>query len=117
MEHPQALAEAGKAGPMVLFARNRLCALARPELAVTADTLLDRMLDPDVTLGTSTPRADPAGDYAWDVFRRAEALRPGSQARLEAKARQLVGGPGSPHPRRTGASTRSSCRTGRPTCS
>jgi ABC-type molybdate transport system substrate-binding protein len=30
MEHPQALATAGKSGPVVLFARNRLCALARP---------------------------------------------------------------------------------------
>jgi molybdate transport system substrate-binding protein len=49
-------------------------------------------------LGTSTPRADPSGDYAWEVFRRAEALRPGSQARLEAKARTLVGGPTSPPP-------------------
>src|ERR1700752_3663835 len=27
MEHPQALAKAGKSGPTVLFARNRLCAL------------------------------------------------------------------------------------------
>ena len=98
MEHPEALARAGKAGPVVLFARNRLCALARPEVGVTVDTLLDRILDPGVTLGTSTPRADPAGDYAWEIFRRAEALRPGSQARLEAKARQLVGGPTSSPP-------------------
>ena len=45
MEHPQALAKAGKSGPVVLFARNKLCALARPGLAVTRDTLLDRMLD------------------------------------------------------------------------
>ena len=34
MEHPQALANAGKSGPVVLFARNRLCALVRPGLAV-----------------------------------------------------------------------------------
>jgi ABC-type molybdate transport system substrate-binding protein len=98
MEHPQALAQAGKAGRVVMFARNQLCALARPEVGVTSDTLLDRMLDPAVKLGTSTPRADPSGDYAWEVFRRAEGLRPGSQARLEAKARPLVGGPASPPP-------------------
>ena len=36
MEHPQALASAGKSGPVVLFARNRLCALVRPGLAVDA---------------------------------------------------------------------------------
>jgi molybdate transport system substrate-binding protein len=52
LEHPKALAQAGRAGPVVLFARNRLCALVRPGLAVDAATLLDRMLDPDVKLGT-----------------------------------------------------------------
>lgn len=36
IEHPRALAQAGKSGPVVLFARNRLCALVRPGLAVDA---------------------------------------------------------------------------------
>src|SRR5580704_14289961 len=65
MEHPQALAAARLSGPVVLFARNRLCAIARPGLDVEPATLLDRMLDPTVKLATSTPKADPAGDYAW----------------------------------------------------
>src|SRR5262245_58430112 len=88
MEHPQALAAAGKSGPVVLFARNRLCALVRPGLAVEPATLLDRMLDPHVKLGTSTPRADPSGDYAWEVFRKADRLRPGAFAALATKAAQ-----------------------------
>lgn len=96
MEHPQALATAGKSGPVVLFARNRLCALVRPGLAVEPATLLDRMLDPDVKLGTSTPRADPSGDYAWEVFRKADELKPGAFATLEKKALQLTGGPAAP---------------------
>jgi molybdate transport system substrate-binding protein len=96
MEHPQALASAGKSGPVVLFARNRLCALVRPGLSVEPATVLDRMLDPDVKLGTSTPRADPSGDYAWEVFRKADRLRPGASAALERKALQLTGGPNSP---------------------
>ena len=50
MEHPQALATAGKSGPVVLFARNRLCALVRPGLAVESATILDRMLDANVKL-------------------------------------------------------------------
>jgi ABC-type molybdate transport system substrate-binding protein len=45
----------------VRFTRSELCALARRELSVTPATLLDRMLDPAVRLGTSTPRADPPG--------------------------------------------------------
>src|SRR5262245_18754875 len=77
MEHPQALADAKMSGPVVLFVRNRLCALVRQGLAVTPATLLDRMLDPAVKLATSTPKADPSGDYAWEVFRKAEKIRPG----------------------------------------
>jgi molybdate transport system substrate-binding protein len=96
MEHPQALASARKSGPVVLFARNRLCALARPGVAVDTATLLDHMLDPAVKLGTSTPRADPSGDYAWEVFRKAETLRPGAFPALERKALKLVGGPDAP---------------------
>ena len=98
MEHPQALANANKSGPVVLFARNKLCALVRPELAVTRDTLLDRMLDREVKLGTSTPKADPSGDYAFEVFRKAEAVRQSAQSVLEKKALQLTGGPGSAAP-------------------
>src|SRR5262245_35216234 len=65
MTHPQALAETGKSGPVALFARNRLCALVRPGLGVTTANLLDRMLEPEVKLGTSTPKADPSSDYAF----------------------------------------------------
>jgi len=96
MEHPQALASEKRSGPVVLFARNRLCALARPGLEVTSASLLARMLDPLVKLGTSTPKADPSGDYAWEVFQRAETINPGAFAALEKKALQLTGGPSSP---------------------
>jgi ABC-type molybdate transport system substrate-binding protein len=53
--------------------------------------VLDAMIDPSVKLGTSTPGSDPSGDYAWAVFGKAEALRPGSRERLEAKTMTLVG--------------------------
>src|SRR5262245_10403490 len=96
MEHPRALAQAGKSGPVVLFARNRLCALVRPGLAVEPATLLERMLDPAIKLGMSTPKSDPSGDYAWELFRKADTLKPGARAALEAKALQLMGGPSSP---------------------
>jgi molybdate transport system substrate-binding protein len=92
MEHPRALAKAGKAGPVVLFARNRLCALVKPGLAVTADNLLERMLSPDIKLGISTPKADQSGDYAFEVFGKAEAIKAGGRAALEQKALQLTGG-------------------------
>jgi ABC-type molybdate transport system substrate-binding protein len=90
--HPARLRAAGRAGPLVLFARNRVCALVAPGIAVSSHTLLDRLLDPSLTLGTATPIADPLGDYTWAAFERAEALRPGSFAVLTAKARRLIGG-------------------------
>jgi ABC-type molybdate transport system substrate-binding protein len=95
MAHPATLAAGGWGGPVVLFARNRLCALARAEVAVSSATLLDVILDHGVRLGTSTPQADPSGDYAWQLFAKAEALRPGSFAALDAKALKLTGGPDS----------------------
>ena len=100
MEHPQSLAQSGRAGPVMRFARNRLCALVGPGVSVTPETLLDRMLDPGLKLGTSTPKSDPAGDYAWQVFEKAERERPGAFARLSGKALKLVGAADSPPPPR-----------------
>ncbi|MGH6945059.1 MAG: molybdate ABC transporter substrate-binding protein [Geminicoccaceae bacterium] len=98
MAHPQALMAKGLGGPVALFARNRLCALAQPEIEVSTATLLDSMLDEEIRIGTSTPKADPSGDYAWQVFEKADALRPGAFAILDAKALQLTGGPDSAKP-------------------
>ena len=97
-DHPQRLANAGGWHAPVVFTRNALCALAAPQVDVTSQTLLQAILRPDVRLGTSTPRADPSGDYAWAMFRRAEAVHPGAQALLEAKALQLTGNPTSASP-------------------
>jgi ABC-type molybdate transport system substrate-binding protein len=98
MEHPKALADAGKAGPVRAFARNTLCALAGAHVKTTPDTLLDTILDPKVKLGISTPKADPSGDYAWQLFANAGKAKPGAQKALEAKALQLTGGPQHPPP-------------------
>src|ERR1043166_9718820 len=96
MEHPLLLARAGKSSPVALFARNQVGALGKPGVRVTPANLLDRMMEANVKLGTSTPRADPSGDYAWEVFRKADKLRPGAFAMLERKALKLVGGPDAP---------------------
>jgi len=94
MKHPQTLADAGRsAGKVRMFARNQLCAIAQPGVEVTSDTLLDRMVSAQIRLGTSTPKADPSGDYAFALFGKAEALQAGAKAALEAKALKLTGGP------------------------
>jgi molybdenum ABC transporter molybdate-binding protein len=98
MDHPGRLEKQGKAGSVRLFARNRLCALAAPQPAVSTETLLARMLEPSVKLGISTPKADPSGDYAWALISKADAVQPGATAKLQAKALKLTGGPDSPPP-------------------
>jgi len=98
MEHPQALQDQGMGSPVRRFARNSLCALASPKLTLNSDTLVDRLLDPSVKLGTATPKADPSGDYAFELFARVGNKMPGARERLVAKALTLTGGPTSPPP-------------------
>ena len=51
-----------------------------------------------IRIGISTPKADPSGDYAIEVFRKAGLISPGAQAALEEKALQLVGSASSAKP-------------------
>jgi ABC-type molybdate transport system substrate-binding protein len=97
LAHPQALAARGIGG-VQRFAGNRICALVAPQVQADSAGLLDAMLDPLLQLGTSTPGADPSGDYAVEVLDRAERLRPGAATRLRAKALPLTGAPGTWRP-------------------
>jgi molybdenum ABC transporter molybdate-binding protein len=88
MGHPLKLQQEGRATRVAMFTRNTLCGIAVPRIGLTPTNFLDRLLDPAVKLGTSTPKAEPSGDYTWAMFRRA-----GSYQILNAKAQQIVGGP------------------------
>jgi ABC-type molybdate transport system substrate-binding protein len=76
--------------PAIAFARNRMCIVSRRSAGVTAANLIDRMLAKSVRLKTSAPVVDPGGDYAWAIFDRIEALRPGSGAVLKDKAQATM---------------------------
>ena len=94
MGYPQTLTAAGMSGPTVLFARNHLCAILRPGLSVTPQTLLTTLLRTDVKLGTSSPDNDPGGAYAWAMFKKADGLKAGASATLEAKTIKTGNQPG-----------------------
>lgn len=96
--HPAKLAASGQWLPPQVFVRNTLCAIAKENLPVSSETLLDVMLNPRVRVGSSTPKADPSGDYSWELFRKADTVKAGSYAVLDAKALKLTGGPDSPQP-------------------
>tara|TARA_R110002096_G_scaffold279095_2_gene473273 strand:+ start:371 stop:1174 length:804 start_codon:yes stop_codon:yes gene_type:complete len=92
MKHPYTLELKHWGSPVVMFARNKLCALAQQDVDITSDTLLDVLLNDTVRVGTSTPKADPSGDYAWELFKKADNLVEGSFSILAGKALQLTGG-------------------------
>src|SRR6185369_14838829 len=45
---------------------------------------------------TSTPKADPGGDYTWAMFHLIDRAKPGAFATLDAKAQKIVGGTTTP---------------------
>ena len=96
LPHAQALTDAGISGPSVLFARKTLCIVTDPSRDLNAANLVETLLRPEIRIGTSTPVADPAGDYTWEMFRRIDAQRPGAFETLSTKAQQISGGPATP---------------------
>jgi len=75
-----------------MFTRNALCTFARPKVGLTLANFLERLLDPAVRFGTSTPKADPADDCTWLMFHRADGVHPGAFSILDQKAQKIVGG-------------------------
>src|SRR5262249_47634222 len=73
-----------------------VCAFSTSRVGLTSGSLLDTLLDPNIRLGTAAAVSDPLGDYTLQMFKRAEAIKPGSAATLTAKARPLIGGPHQP---------------------
>lgn len=92
MAHPQRLAAEHRGSPAIVLARNSLCLLARRDIGLTADNVLDTLLRPSVKIGTSTPGADPGGDYAFAWFAKVDTVHPGAGEILQGKAQKLVGG-------------------------
>jgi Bacterial extracellular solute-binding protein len=92
MGHRLKLAADGLAMRIDMFTRNALCTFARPKVGLTLANFLERLLDPAVRFGTSTPKADPADDYTWLMFYRADGVHPGAFSILDQKAQKIVGG-------------------------
>jgi molybdate transport system substrate-binding protein len=96
----------GKAVAVVMFVRNDLCAFAKPNVGLSSANFGEKLLDPAVKLGTSTPKADPGGDYTWAMFHLIDKTKPGAFQALDAKAQKIVGAsatvdPANPNPIQT----------------
>ena len=95
---PLALEKEGLAGPVQTFASNQIVAVVRSGFSqsVSQSNLLSVLLESSTKIGTSTPVADPLGDYTQQIFRKADAVTPGAAATLEGKRDELVANPNAP---------------------
>jgi molybdate transport system substrate-binding protein len=89
--HTEKLLAAGLLRSSNLFAGNALCVMTRPGFSLANRNVIDVLLADDVVVGTSTPGADPSGDYTWEMFRKIDVARAGAFTKLDAKAKKLTG--------------------------
>jgi molybdate transport system substrate-binding protein len=76
--------------PAIAFARNRMCVVSRKSANVTPGNLIERLLEKKVRVKTSTPIADPSGDYAWSIFDRIGKQHAGAATTLKDKAQAVM---------------------------
>ena len=57
---------------------------------VTPSNLIQKLTDPNVALTTSSPHADPAGDYTWKMFRIINRRFPGAFKKITGHANHLL---------------------------
>jgi molybdate transport system substrate-binding protein len=92
VSHPQRLLALGRAQRVETFTGNRLCLTVHENRVTEHPSWLALLNDPGLRLGTSTPLADPSGDYTWQLFEKIERRHPGMGERLRQSALPLVGG-------------------------
>jgi len=57
---------------------------------VTASNLIQKLMDKNVSLTTSSPHSDPAGDYTWAMFRKINKKYPGAFRIITGHADHLL---------------------------
>lgn len=90
IEHAKAVSALNGFSAARPFAENSLCLLGTKK-ALISDDPLAAMLDENNRLATSTPGADPGGDYAQQVIKKADGILNGSSEILLSKVMHLVG--------------------------
>ncbi|MDA8053804.1 MAG: molybdate ABC transporter substrate-binding protein [Deltaproteobacteria bacterium] len=57
---------------------------------ITKSNLIQKLMDPNVTLATSSPHSDPAGDYTWKMFKIIDKNIPGAFEKITSHANHLL---------------------------
>lgn len=87
-QHPQKLLAAGRALAIMPLTTNRLCITVRSDRLQAEDDWYRLLTRDALRIATSTPSADPSGDYAQMLFAR---MGKAGEA-VGQRARALVGG-------------------------
>lgn len=59
---------------------------------ITGSNLIQKLTDPNVTVTTSSPHSDPAGDYTWKMFRMINKQFPGAFEKIIKHDNHLLDG-------------------------
>ncbi len=57
---------------------------------ITSANFIQKLMDKNISLTTSTPNADPAGDYTWKVFKIINEQYPGAFEKIVSHANHLL---------------------------
>ena len=57
---------------------------------ITESNLIQKLMDSNVTLTTSSPHSDPAGDYTWKMFKIINKQFPGAFKKITGHANHLL---------------------------
>lgn len=90
--HPASLLDQGRALSIVPFASNTLCLTVRSDLLHPGDDWLTLLTRRNLRIATSTPGADPSGDYTQRLF----TLMGDAGEVIRQRAMALVGGRDTP---------------------
>lgn len=74
------------------FIANQLCITARRNDVNEEDNWLSVLSNTALKLAISTPKADPSGDYSWQLFDNIAQIDPDLSQALKMRALSLVGG-------------------------
>ncbi|MFN6571617.1 substrate-binding domain-containing protein [Dendronalium sp. ChiSLP03b] len=86
ISNPLTLYQKGLSGPVINFTNNRLVAVTNSDSQLTTDNFLQQFLSNVDKIGTFPPLSDPLGAYTQDVYRKADAILPGSLQNLNEKS-------------------------------
>lgn len=95
--HTQDLMQLGWLKQADILGFNSMVLLYQSELALTPSTVVQTLIDPQISVGMSTTGLDPSGDYAIEVLQKVSDVSGVALEHIEKKTRMITGGRETPN--------------------